>query len=713
MAINAPASGARTRAYIFVAVTVACALIAAVLCISIADRYAYRTDLSVVGGQRLADRTKRVLASIQKPVRVVVAAEISAADRQARERLVDVLDEFSRTNANCQPLLIDTAAASGPQVYQQLLGDLVARQGGLLAQQAIAIEQVRAACAAAKAFCLDVASPRLIQLEPAAAAAKASKDYFTQAAAAVRLAAKDISDGSDAAEAQLKTRLGDVAVPRTDLASASIAKAIVPLLGQFDALIRELRTFAGVATDPAASAAAKDLANAIQQQRDKAAVAVDSLRRLKRPDLLRVVDVLATGSAALILSENDGGIAAVDVKALLPSAAWLAASGADMTDQSRRVEELLVGGIATVLEPQRPIAVFVHGETREILGDAPVLSMARQRLESRGVDVIEWACVLNPSGPALGELDPEGKRPVVYFVMSADSASDSGKAGPNQLSGVKRCEKVGETVAKLIREGRNVCVALNPSVVATYGDKDPIAAALAPMGIGAESGRPLLREQMSGGSRAVATDLVVQATGDAHALGGAIRGLPTTMAWAIALKELPVEGECKRFAVLTVPASPALWAESQWLSVWQTPRDKRGLISEPPKFDAGRDLASPPSGDSWVVVMAAERHRSEGHDQRAIAVGSNSWLIDQVAGRQAPVDGRQVSVSPGNFELLDAALFYLAGRDEMIAQSASARNVAMVQPIADDKLTRIRLAISLGLPIVALLLGALVRMLRG
>jgi hypothetical protein len=96
-----------------------------------------------------------------------------------------------------------------------------------------------------------------------------------------------------------------------------------------------------------------------------------------------------------------------------------------------------------------------------------------------------------------------------------------------------------------------------------------------------------------------------------------------------------------------------------------------------------------------------------------VVVGANSWLIDQVAGRAGVIDGRQVSLTPGNLELLDQVVSYLCGRDDLIAQSAAATSVAMVQPIDDARLLRIRLAIIVGLPGLALLVGVLIRLWRG
>jgi hypothetical protein len=297
--------------------------------------------------------------------------------------------------------------------------------------------------------------------------------------------------------------------------------------------------------------------------------------------------------------------------------------------------------------------------------------------------------------------------------MSADSASDAGKnAGKGALTGVQRCEKLAKTLERLVGEGRNVCLALNPSIVATYGDKDPIALAIAPLGLTAETGKPLMREQVNGGGRAIVTDMVVQASASTHPLAEAVRGLPTTLPWAIALRASTTDAG-KVWPIMTLPGTAGIWGESQWLALWQTPRDRRSMMSELPRPDATRDLLEPLDGTSWMVAAACERKLATGSTQRAVVVGANSWLIDQVAGRSGSVDGRQVALSPGNLELFENAIWYLCGRDELIAQSAAASAVAIVQPIDEHKLVRVRLAIIVGLPGLTLLLGLFYRVWRG
>ncbi len=708
---------AKRRALAFVAATLAFTTLAAALGMMLADRHPWRIDLSVAGGQRLAPRTVQLLQSLGGDVRLVVATDFSLVDRDAKERLVDVLDEFGRSSGRVTSSVIDTGSQVGAEAYRTLVGGLIDADSESVEKTRAIVASTRGRAGAAAAWLASTLGPGLQRLEAAEAtggeSARAARDYFNQAAAAVRLAARDLEQAGAKADESLAFRLADRPLPRSDAAAESLAKGLAPVVSMLEAVARELKVF-GVKASPERSDEVRRLAAEVQARRDDVAVLVDAMRRIDRPDVLRVVDSIGGGAAALVIGRAGEGLVALDVDALLPSEAWLEASGADAADQSRRVEELWVTAIGALQSRSRPIVVFVHGEPREFLREAPVLTQAMQRLESRGMDVVEWACVANPTPPSLASFDGAASRPVAWIVMSPDSTAESGaRAGSPGVTGVQRAERVGKAVEGLVAAGEAVCVALNPSIVATYGDVDPIAAALATLGIAADTGKPLMRSQVAGASRTIVTDMVVQTGASGHPLAEAIRGLPTTLPWSISLRPLPGTADATVTPLLTLPVDAGLWGESQWLGLWQTPRDRRQAMADLPKLDPGRDLAEPPAGGSWIVVAASERRLDSGRTQRAVVVGSNSWLIDQVAGRAGTVDGRRVSLSPGNMELFENVVWHLCGRDELIARSAAAGQVAMVQPIAEGTLARMRLAIVIGLPALLLLAGALRRAWRG
>jgi hypothetical protein len=130
-------------------------------------------------------------------------------------------------------------------------------------------------------------------------------------------------------------------------------------------------------------------------------------------------------------------------------------------------------------------------------------------------------------------------------------------------------------------------------------------------------------------------------------------------------------------------------------------------MPDAPTFEQGRDekLAS------WPIVAACERPGSTG-PQRLLVVGSNTFFVDARA-ELTRIDGRIVESSPGNFELLEAGVYWLAGQDDLIAQSPGARAVALVKPINEAQLRLVRLLVMLGVPVAVLGFGLAWRWARG
>lgn len=111
--------------------------------------------------------------------------------------------------------------------------------------------------------------------------------------------------------------------------------------------------------------------------------------------------------------------------------------------------------------------------------------------------------------------------------------------------------------------------------------------------------------------------------------------------------------------------------------------------------------------------MAAELTKKNDETQRLIVIGANGWFIDRYAFRTSPVDGRIIVAYPGNLELFEASIAWLAHQDEMIAQSPTARLLPVVKPLNDGTLLTLRWVFVAGLPVLTLLFGVLHRWLRG
>jgi hypothetical protein len=375
----------------------------------------------------------------------------------------------------------------------------------------------------------------------------------------------------------------------------------------------------------------------------------------------------------------------------------------------QRAEQLVFTALGSLARPDRPIVVLTHAEVNQgVLQSDGLVGEMRRRLAARGIDVVEWSVVQDPAPPDTAELDPAGVRPVVFVTLSPDSTTGSG--GSPEQAGAARSQALGRAVAGLLAAGRPVLLGANPSIFPTYGDPDPVVRAAEAWGLSVLSGRPLLSERADARQRRVLTEQRVVPTGSTHAIAEAASGLPVLLPWAVGIDVKPVDGVHAQ-TLLTLDGGDAVWAEGSWLRLWQTPRAQRDVMEAPPEFDGGQDERRP----SWTVGVAAQRvDASGGRTSRLVVIGSNGWMFDPIAARRgALVDGRSPLVFPGNAELFEAAVMWLAGQDELIAPSGEARPVALVQPLSPGQLAVLRWVLIAGLPTLILCGGVAHRVLRG
>ncbi len=104
---------------------------------------------------------------------------------------------------------------------------------------------------------------------------------------------------------------------------------------------------------------------------------------------------------------------------------------------------------------------------------------------------------------------------------------------------------------------------------------------------------------------------------------------------------------------------------------------------------------------------------ANGRKQRLIVVGSPVWFEDYYLNAASAVEGRRVLTFPGNSALLESSIAWLAGQDELVAPSPQVRDIARIKPLSAGQLTAIRWALAAGLPVLVLVLGIGVRVLRG
>jgi len=667
----------------------------------IAERGRARFDATAAGDTALSPRAAGHAAALDGagPWRIIVAADLRTADPRARRNLEDVLDEVRARSRNLTVTMIDAASARGVEDLRSLVRALHDERAEELRSLAGLAADARARLDSAATAMESRFAPEFAALKADLAGAPAALASFADSSVMLlRLRATDAKNASSRANDAAAGRGGGAARP--DLAVGLARRQAEAIADDLSGLVRDCRRLAESAQTPGAAASrARTLAAAMEQELDGLRRTAETLRGAKSPDVLRVEDALRAGAAAIVIGPADTGMAAIDLDELLPSAEWLDAAEASRRDERRRLEDLIAASMGTVLEPRRPIVIFAHAEVRPFVRESRALDALIARLGLRGVDFVEWAVTAGEE-PDLREIDPAGDRPRVYAAMCPDS---SAAAAPGGLSGAQRAAALGRVVSDVVSRGDGLLLSLAPSMLPALGEADPVAKPLESLGVGAMTGTPLLTRVSTPRGPFPETDRVLQPSESEHPLCGAVRSLPTYFTWCIPLT-LPADA----VPLYTAPADTATWAESQWLRLRQTPRDQRAALPDAPRFDADRDKQAPENpGAGWVVAGAVE-----GGGRRVVVVGSNDWFFDQVTQQRASVDARSALAFPGNTELFEASVLWLARQDALIAQGPAARAVAMVRPIDAARLRWLRVGLIAGLPALVLGAGALYRLAR-
>jgi hypothetical protein len=703
----------RLRGLASAALLLALALGAAGVLVAVADRYHARVDVTTTGEQRLAPRTRAILdaAAPLGEVEIVVAVDAASIQPWSRRTVNDVLDLFAHSG-RVRTSEIDVGSAAGQAEFGRLLDRLMERDRPGIDQHVAAVQQSAAEARAVAEVMQQQLAPALTTLASSLTApdatARAAKAGVDQWAALLGVASRQLADAAARAVDALSEPDPTLPIPPLAEHEAALRANLDQRADELEALAAELLPLADAGLgDATTGPAAESIAKAARALRDRLARQSDAVARLPRLDVLRVARALGAAEVALVIGPPGAGVTGIDIGALYEPSV-VATDGSTITGDVRfQAEELLGSAVAAVLDTSRPIVVLVHAESEPILQAAPFFAGIRERLTRRGIDLAEWVAGRDDEPPTLTELDPDGVRPVVFVTLSPDSAAgartDGDKAGPEKAAAL------GRALALLLERRRPVFVNLNPSILPSYGETDPVAAPLAALGIQAATGTPLLRETADTRSRQVQTDIALRGPEGEQPILTAVRNLRVVLSWPVALTNAE-DAAVRETALLTID-DRAAWGESQWHGLWRTPRDQRGLLPDAPVFDQGADRRDGP----WTVADAYERadQPAGARDGRIVVVGSNSWFADPIAFERRVQDGRVVPVNPGNAELFEAAVLWLAGEDELVAQSAGARATPLVGDIASGRLTAVRWALVAGLPLATLILGIAWRVARG
>ncbi len=715
-------------------------LAATAVVIRLGDRYNARLDVTTTREQQLAPRTLAVLdrASMLGDVEIVVAVDVAALEPWSRRTVADVLDLFQHTGS-VRTSEIDVGSAQGQVEFGSLLDRLIAReQEGINTH--IAAMQHAAARATAVAATLDqqitptlrslrdtISTPSGAGVSPASDAQDSggqdahpttqtggrnthpTANALGQWATLTRSISQQLSAASTRALTALSEPDPTLPIPPLHDHEAALGNTLQLRANELEALAGFLDQLAASGTGtPSTASTADTIARTARTLRDTLARDIDTLSRLPRLDVLRVAKALGSAEVALVIGPPGTGVTGIDIAALYEPQV-VASDGSRLIGDVRfQAEELFANAVASTLSTAHPIVVLTHGESQPILDRAGFFTGIRQRLSTRGIDLTEWTASQNPEPPTLTTLDPDAIRPVVFVILSPDSSASA--RNQDDLAGPERAPALGRAVALLLERREAVLLSVNPSILPSYGEADPITAPLTQLGLTIATDTPLLKSVSDTRTRQVLTEMTLRANTGSHPILAATRNLRTTLSWPVAITA-NTNTSWHTTPLLVADNDPSIWGESQWLPLWQTPREQRGLIPGLPIYNEDIDQR----GGPWTVALAAERtDQPQGvRAGRVVVVGSNAWFADPIAFARQETDGRLSLVSPGNAELFEAAVLWLAGEDELIAQSAGARATPLVGSISPGTLSALRWALVAGLPLGTLALGMLWRMVKG
>ncbi|MBL8746306.1 MAG: Gldg family protein [Phycisphaerae bacterium] len=726
-AAERPAPSPRPRFLLASIVLLACASVSCLLIAVLGSRHHVRFDLTSTRQFSLSERTRLVLDGLTDPVTIVVSADLSTLDRETRLRMSDLLDEFGRASPRIRSTWIDTGSASAQGDFNALIASLAGPHEEELARQRSALESI-ADDSSATADSLRLISDSLKALaEGDESLPAASRANARDQAGLVRTIAASLSPAADALRSAASHSIAGVSLPAADTAR----DAATDPLNKASRAAAAIADYSAALERAASAASARPLTQLASATRDRAARAADQLAHLRAADPLIISRVLQQTSAVLVTSAS--GTIALDFATLFPSSAMLDPNRTDARDTLFVGEQMISTALGALTQPVAPIAVFVHAQTVNLLDERgeptpPALGAFRRlfdRLRLTRTTPAEWAVASQPLPPSLASIDPQGNRPVVWIVLGAPARSSADSRQSGLADRNSRVAGLGAALKSLVEAGEQLLVCIEPSDLPSIGEPDPIAAALAPLGFTIDSARPILRREPSPQGMMTWTHHSIASANTAQPIGRAVDGLRLVLPWATSIELRAVPG-VNAAPIVTLPRDDHLWGESQWMLL----RDLVGrglarplaplLLAESPTVDPQRDA---PSRGDLVVAAAAERIRSETlpapraaqatSPQRCVVVASPEWLHDAFTQASEDVAGRRVLLFPGNLELFDAALAWLAGRDDQIAPGPQSRDVPRIKPIPESALRALRVLLIAGLPALPLILAALLRLLRG
>jgi hypothetical protein len=697
MAVNeatmkSAADGARVTAprWLSLGVFAVCAIVIAASWVAMAHhpRWRARIDSTKTRAYSLSDQTARILSRLEGDWSISVVCVESGLEPSIVRQIDEVLDRYDESSDALVVERIDPVVERDVARYQQLIERLRMTFSEEVGKWEHALDTGRSAFDSATAAIgaqatatrsMGATLPADHRLRPAIQAASNAMTLLLDAV-------DPIEQAIDTALATGEARpIPDYETARSTLAAALRERANFAAGASTD-WERHMRV-EGLPADLRAALARgrvefERLAGAAQR-------AADDLAALPPLELVRIGAELAHGEAAVVI--GPGRAAVIPAWQLFPRGN-LRSTGEGVTfDQRFRGEQLLSSTVQSLLVERMPMIVFVHAGSESMLarrGNAVDFFGASTILRAARYDVREWRTSVEREPPR-----PEAGQQAVWIICPPPLVERMSRSAfdvsPEERGLIERSRE-------LIDRGESVLITFFPSAMHAFRQADPWQELLAGFGVRPDTSSIIFEESLDAEGQPVKSDAVtVIDPGAEHAISRAVAGQGFLASLPVVIGSTSSGAGAQREVLMHVAADPARWIEPDWT---QGP----SRLDEPTQEQR---LSHP----APIAVAATRRHAERQREQRVVAVGSGNWLYSAIADRIVSVGGDRVALlHPGNIEFLQASVAWLAGLDDMIAQSPTSRQIARLEGLDDGVRSRWRWALVAGLPLLSLLTGAAV-----